>query len=505
MKKHLLLFIIFTQLIYAQENFEVEKLASRIRLSGEFINMHNEPNIGFLGHGYEVFGLLPKYKSLYFGVNSYSALTGIRSGFIVFGVSAGVQKQLYKNWLSYDVGLYLGGGGGSGAPDGGGLMVRPHVDLQASITKNISLRTGISAITFPSGAINSLNLNIGAVINANTYLINKKIKEKSTSNLSLFNNLELGASSLNLINFKKGPLRADNPGDPSIISLVGLTLKSYQKNNTYGVLKLGGAFVGGVDGFMMLLSGIGYHLPVNNWFFVNSSALIGGAGGGDVDFGGGLATQLEVGFGVKISDYYFQVNGGNTYAPNGNFKSNHIDISLGKRFKMYKTATDKKNEIVSADQYKKETFNFSIFNRSYISQRLKDKNGRFYDRIFNLIGFELEKKITNNLGIVAATVWAYQGNYGAYAEGWIGLQYGYPISDQLKITTKGLIGAGGGGGIDLGSGMAYQYAIGIEKNINERWSFLANIGQVRPVLDGSFTPILLDVGVKLNLSQLVKK
>ncbi|MGY5351701.1 hypothetical protein ACXGQW_03910 [Wenyingzhuangia sp. IMCC45533] len=505
MRNYYLLLLLLTSLANAQNIFEIEKLPSRVRISGEFINMHNEPDIGFLGHGYEVFGLIPKFKSVYFGVNAYSALTGIRSGFIVFGVSTGIQKSIYKDWFSYDLGLYLGGGGGSGAPDGGGLMIRPHLDFQIDLSKNIALRTGVSGITFPSGAINSFNVNIGAVIKTNTYFVSELNDSQSNySSNSYFSNMELSASSLNLFNFRKGPLRPDNTGNPSVISLVGLTLKTHQKKSVFGVLKLGGAFTGGVDGFMMLLSGLGYQVPITHWLYLNASALAGGAGGGDVDFGGGLATQIQAGLAFKLKDYYLEVSGGNTYAPNGNFKSNHLDVSLGKTFKMYRNSSSNLKEVVVADEFKEEGFNFSVFNRSYFLDDLElDKNDRNYDAIFNLIGFELSKKVYKKTSLLAATVWAYQGSYGAYAEGWLGLKQTFFSKNNMGLNAKIWIGAGGGGGINLGSGLAYQYSFGIDKKINQRWSLIANAGQVRPVLNGNFTPILLDIGVKLNIHQLV--
>lgn len=510
MKYNILLVFLYSSFLFAQKEskgFEIEKFPSRIRLSGEVINMSQEPDIGFLGHGYEVFGLLPKYKNVYFGVNSYAALTGIRSGFIVFGVSGGIQKRWYKDWLSYDTGLYLGGGGGNGAADGGGLIVRPHFDVQASVFKNIALRAGVSAITFPSGAIDSFHVSVGVVVHTDTYLINKIIAQsRTTENTNLlFNHLAVSASSMNLFNFKKGPIRPGNPNDPSSISLVGVTLKTHQKKSVYGLVKLGGAFTGGVDGFMMLLSGIGYQKNITRWLYLTSGALIGGAGGGDVDFGGGLATQIEAGLGVNYKDYYVQVNGGNTYAPNGNFQSNHLDVSLGKRFDLYKSTKEVAKEVVVSEKIEKEGFNFSVFNRTYIPNQDKDKNGRVYDTAFNLIGFEIAKELTTKTSVVAATVWAYQGSYGAYAEGWLGLNREVFKVNQWRFSVKGLLGAGGGGGINLGSGLAYQYNVNVHKKMNSRWSFIASVGQVRPVKDGNFTPVLVDVGVKLNISQLVKK
>lgn len=506
MRKILIVLLLSSLMGFSQEKYQVEKLSSRIRFSGDLIHMPNEPNIGFLGHGYEVFGLLPHQKNIYFGVNSYSALTGIRSGFIVFGVSGGMQRPLVKDWLSYDLGLFLGGGGGSGAPDGGGLMVRPHLDLQADIHKKVSLRAGVAVITFPTGAINSFNFTVGAAINADTYLANTVDTVKKGSTASVFNHIEISALSSNLFNYKKGPLKSDvdvNKNAPTI-SLLGATVKSGFDHHFYGMLKLGGGFIGEVDGFMMLLSGIGYQLPITKWLSVDARGLVGGAGGGNVQFGGGFATQIEAGLGFNFSDYLLSVNMGNTYAPNGNFESNHLDISIGKRFKFYKNLKNNSVSLVEKDDLKKEDFTFSTFNRAYFSGNKKDKSGRIYDTVFNSLGFELERKLNENISIVGATIWAYQGNYGAYAEGWFGLQYYYHLNSTWRATAKGLFGAGGGGDINLGGGMIYQYTIGVEKEINKRWSFVANTGQVRAV-DGNFTPFLLDVGVKLNISQLVKK
>lgn len=505
MKKILGILLFCSFLSFSQEKFQVEKLPSRIRLSAEIVGMHGEPNIGFVGHGYEMFGLISNAPKWYFGVNSYSALTGIRSGLFVFGITAGIQKPIVKDWLFYDAGLFLGGGGGSGAPDGGGLMVRPHLDLEAFVTKKISLRAGLSLVDFPSGAINSFNFNVGATINTDAYIANSINTTKTGSATAFFNTVEISGLSMNLLNYKKGPLKSDVMVDKSApsISLLGAMIKTGYHNNFYGILKLGGAFIGEVDGFMMLLSGVGYEIPLTSWFSFDVKGLVGGAGGGNVQFGGGFATQIEVGTGFHFSDYLLNVSYGNTYAPNGNFESNHLDISIGKRFKLYKNPKINSIELIESSNLKKENFSFTTYNRAYFSANKKDKNGRDYDKVFNSVGFELEKRLNNTFSLVGATVWAYQGSYGAYAEGWLGLQYYYPITSSWSATAKGLLGAGGGGGIDLGSGMLYQYTLGLEKQINNRWSFILNAGQVRAV-DGNFTPVLVDAGIKLNISQLVK-
>ncbi|MDB4297232.1 hypothetical protein N9901_00610 [Flavobacteriaceae bacterium] len=496
--------LLFSQFVFSQNSYEITKLLSRIRFSGEEITMENEPNMGFIGHGYEIFGLYTPNPNLYFGLTSYSALTGIRSGFFVFGVSSGVSKVISTTPFTYDLGFFLGGGGGSGAPDGGGLMLRPHVNLSYALNKNLSIGVGGSYITFPSGEINSYNVNIGAQINTNTFLANKINKISGTVTDYDLSNIEINMLSLNLFNFKKGPLKNNNEEfNDARISLLGASFKKKNNdNNFYGLLKLGGAFVGGVDGFMMLLTGVGYNLPMNDNLNLNTNLLLGGAGGGNVQFGGGFAAQLEGGVTYQYNNYLFGLNYGKTYAPNGDFESNHLDISLGKKFSLYSNSKSKGLSSLSSEDFKMEEIGFSVMNRLYVMPKATAKNGNAYQDFFNSLVFEIDKKISENISLLGSTVWAYQGEYGAYAEGWLGLSYLLYKNKNYKMSFRALFGAGGGGDIDLGSGMIYQYGLSLEKKLDNRWSLITNLGQVRPVVNGNFTPVLIDLGFKINISQL---
>ena len=45
----------------------------------------------------------------------------------------------------------------------------------------------------------------------------------------------------------------------------------------------------------------------------------------------------------------------------------------------------------------------------------------------NSISIDLSKNLKYNFDIIGSIFWEYQGSYGAYAEGWIGLQYSLPV------------------------------------------------------------------------------
>ena len=514
MRKNRILFLFFIHSLLgiAQKNqtFEIYRYPSRFRISAEELQMNgSEPNIAFVGHGYEIFGLSSKSPNTYFGVNSFSALTGIRSGFFVFGVTGGYQHQLFSDKFHYDLGFFIGGGGGSGTPDGGGLMLRPHIDLSYHISPKIALRTGMSYIRFPTGTIDSFNINLGLTFETNTYIAEQTtLQIKETQKNYNYQPVELNVLSSNLLKFSKGPLKNSDTTSKNnqLISLLGATIKIHRKNNFYGLIKLGGAFIGEVDGFAMLLSGIGYQLSLTDWLNMNTQASIGGAGGGNVAFGGGLAAQLDIGIGIKIKKYLFNINYGKTYAPNGNYQSNHLDVSIGKQFHLF-NGSKEKHTIVTGKNLALEKFTFSLANRTYLLPNAIGKFGVPYQDAFSLINFELEKKMGARISALMTTNWAYLGDYGAYAEGWVGMQYTpfYHSEKKWNLSLRALLGAGGGGGLDLGSGMIYQYGITLEKKIHKRWSFVTGIGQVRPVFDGNFTPAFLDIGLKLNLNHLIKK
>lgn len=510
MKKVYIILFLFSQIIQSQSDFSVEKFKSRFRLSGESMNMDGEPNIGMMGIGYDVFGLIKKYPNIYLGANSYSAMSGDRAGVFSFGVSAGYKKTIIKNSLFADFSVFVGGGGGGGAPDGGGLIIRPSFELEKRVNDKLSLRAGISRIDFPSGTISSTHVNFGLVLNGAIYFANEEsvTPAKFVANGSS-NKIRASFVNTTYSSFQGAVVEPNNttyiPG--TTIRLIGAEVDKFLSPNFYASVEFNGAVTGGIDGYMSYFLGGGFYYPFwNDRFFYDLRILAGSSGGGGVASGGGASFQFETGFGVKLlKSYELKILGGKTIAPWGTFEVNHFDIVLGKNFEIYKNEKLKfaKKAKVDSGEYRFQEIGFSTFNRTYIPPRIKDKKGNYYDKFFNLIGFELSVKINNYLSLIGSTIWAYQGSYGAYGEGWLGLSNNYQISDNWQLLLNGMVGAAGGGDINLGSGLLFQYSVGAEKVINDRLSFMMNVGQVRP-LEGNFTPVHIDLGIKLKINKLIK-
>lgn len=512
MKKLFLILLVLTELLYAQDTFQLEKYTSRYRLTGDNILMKEEPNIGVVGIGVDVFGLIKSKPSVYLGVNSYSALSGERSGIFSFGIAGGQKIAIDKNssW-SLDYGMFVGGGGGGNAADGGGLIIRPHLEIEKTINKTLSLRAGVAHVNFVTGAIKSTNANFGLSLNSDVFLANQTKEKDSIVNISNFLTRNLRFSLVgtsyqtfmgNLVNSHHNPTYIE--GNP--VRLIGASFEKLISNHTFVLVELNGAVKGGVDGYMSYFLGLGRDVYLyKDKLYLEGRLLAGPSGGGGVSLGGGASFQAEAGLGVKISDHYdIKLLGGKTIGPWGTMNVNHFDIHLSKKFETFGgTQQNLSSQNIQLPNFKLDPLNINVFNRVYFPPKAKGKFGVPYDSFFNLLGFEIEKELNKHLSVLGATIWAYQGSYGAYGEGWIGSKLKQSFYNINAVNVKLIVGAAGGGGLDMGSGLLFQYGLGYEKELNKNFTFLANVGQVKP-LEGNFTPIFVDMGVKLNISQLVK-
>lgn len=502
MKKLIAIILLQWQISYCQ-NVEFVESKINYKFSFESLKVKNDANLGFVGISADLF-IFEKVPNLYTSIGSYSAITGNRPGLITLGMGLGYVQKINKTPLSIDAGIFIGGGGG--APDGGGLITRGNLNLMYNF-KNTSIFLGYSRLDFPTGDLNGNNINFGITFNSLFhfgYETNKNNDELFTPKMMDSKN-RFTILGMRYVNHRKGPFELPNQTKPNNIQLIGLQFDRFITNNIYGTVKVNGAVTGGIDGYMNLLVGLGYEQNlIQNKVFLDGQILAGPSGGGAVDTGGGATLQGSIGLRTNIGkEFQFKLAYGQSYAPAGNFKSDYVEIGLSKKFDFI---NPEKNEnqiftVTNSDAIHK--FGFEIINRTYFSPNKLDKNNIPYDKNFNLIGFKFTKNLKYNFDIIGSTFWAYQGSYGAYAEGWLGLQYSVPVKDYFKIMPEISFGTAGGGGIDLGSGLVYQYSLGISKDINKRFGFSINTGKMSGI-NGNFSPILLDLSLRYNFIQITK-
>ncbi len=137
-------------------NYAQQSVASMVKFSLESVKMSSNERMGLLGGNY----LLEVQQDLFLGPAVYSSVTGKRGGLYVGGIEASLRKTVSPS-LSIEPGMYIGGGGGGSAGVGGGLMLRPHLDLMLR-NKGLSFGLSISQVRFPSGHITSNQVGLVA-------------------------------------------------------------------------------------------------------------------------------------------------------------------------------------------------------------------------------------------------------------------------------------------------------------------------------------------------------
>jgi len=504
----LLLLLVGTLSAQDTQNTEFKVHKVDYKLSYEILGMKGEPDLGMAGIGADLF-IFEKVPNLYLTLNSYSAVTGERPGLISFGAGLGYVQPLFNSPLAIDAGIFLGGGGGAGAPDGGGLITREHINLSYHL-KNFSLFGGYSRLDFPTGDMGGNNFNFGVSLSSvfeTAYPVSGNDGELITDaelKKSRFRFTLLGSRYLHFFN---GPFTSSfvTGSQNKNIQLVGIGIDKFIDDKFYVALKLSGAVTGGIDGYMSYLIGLGFEQPLwTRKLTLDMQALGGPSGGGGIASGGGATLQGTLGLRAHLGNQYeFKAALGQTWAPEGNFNGTFLELGLSRNFNFISPERDLDKPYGLKPDEKLHGFGFGILNRTYFSPAGTDKSGNKYDELFNLIGFKVSKKLNKHFTALGSTYWAYQGSYGAYAEGWLGMQYNSPFAATWDVHTQFMGGAAGGGGIDLGSGLAFHYGLGLSKTIGNNWLLSLDAGKMQGIR-GKFKPYYLDFGIGYRFFQVEK-
>src|SRR5690554_3402749 len=440
-----------TPLVIGQENDHSEinliKQPLRYRFSYELLKMSSEPDLGMLGMGVDFF-IIDKLPNLYLTINSYSAIVGRRPGLITFGTGVGYLQPLFQSPFSLDAGLFVGGGGGGGAQDGGGLISQGHLNLSYKM-KYLSVTGGYSRLDFPNGAMGSNNFNVGLTFSSNFRTArrsaHKSMTDDSVNQLDKRSTFRVQVTGQNYIIFAGNPtFQSKIQSKEGEISLIGIEMDHFFHKKWYAALKLHGAVAGGIDGYMSYLVGLGFEQELGTERLTFDTQLLAGpSGGGNVASGGGGIVQGSVGIRARLGNAFgIKAAIGQTITPGGQFNGTFLELGLSQNFQFLSTTGEHLKtayRLKAGDRLVE--FEFELVNRTYYSSpELVDKNGRPYDRAFNLLGFLISKKIHHNFDILGASNWAYQGSYGAYAEGLLGLGYQYEWTPSWKFRAQVLGG-----------------------------------------------------------------
>ena len=161
---------ILLSLFSINTNADIEVIDNHFRTTYEEIEISDTEKMGLLGSSFLFNKKINTIFELYSGLGIYSSVSGDRGGFFTGGLELGVNTQL-AGW-QLDTGIFIGGGGGASAPQGGGLMLRPHIGLLYDL-QLFKIGVNYNYVKFPNGNISSKHWGLQLDIPFQVATVNK--------------------------------------------------------------------------------------------------------------------------------------------------------------------------------------------------------------------------------------------------------------------------------------------------------------------------------------------
>lgn len=467
------------------------------------------PPMGLLGLDY----LAQVTPHLYTGIGGYGALTGTQGGLFTVGVEADWRQPLFSHWLG-DVGLFVGGGGGKASLTGGGLMLRPHAGI-AYQWPWASLGVFYSVIDFPSGEIHSQQVGINLDLPmtffywpAQDELLGESIQlstlAKKMAQPIFFQRNDFGLL-VQAYDQQAGTKNIAGEVQDETMGLVGAELDHYFSTPTFWWLKMSGAFYGIHNGYMDVLGGLGYRIPLGASWALLPQLGLGAGGGGMVETGGGFLVNglmsvmwdLCPTIGLKVSSGYL-------WAPDGYLRAVPVTASLVFHLDMAMATLNPTTSVLSNRLLKRQGWRIQAFNQSYFRpQRALNPNTSSVE----LIGIQIDQLFNSWFFMAYQATGAYSGyQIGGYATGMIGpgLQTTLKTGRPWQLFTTLLLGAGGGGGLAIQEGALIEPLVGIRYALSDAWHVEFSGGELLAFQGGLNTPVV-NVGLSARFDALLSQ
>ena len=434
--------------------------------------------------------LLTKSKNFYrlaYGLEIQEALMGQFGGFYVFGLTSDIDFSLNNSPVLLNLNGFIGGGGGSGAPDGSGLAYRYAIGLKGHLSRNLNLLARYSTYDLPTGDIAGSQIQFGFSYGFksifNSEFNNTRIAKQYVSIQSLFVDLDTNDSERLDENYRS--------------KFISVEYASYITRNLEGLIRLQAAISSQIDGFMGYYSGLSYTAFKHKNFALKFSSLIGSCGGGAMNTSGGFAYLLESGIDLNFSNKTISLSRGHNASYRGRFSANYLQLGLKYHYESNIRLLASGKKVDSSANFKQNYIGVKTGIQVHQSLNALDRNSLMYEKM-TLMYFGITHQILNKIQILGETRWAMGGNYGAYAEGIIG--FSTPIINFNKFTMTAPIQMviAGGGGVDVGKGIGLQFNLSVDYHFAKTSSLSFSVGKLN-FINGNYAPISFNINFKQNL------
>jgi hypothetical protein len=437
----------------------------RLRLPG------GEP-MGLLGASY-VMELLPDW---WFGPALYGAATGQRGGLFTWGAEGQRRWGLAGRWQVV-AGLYAGGGGGAGAPVGGGLMLRPHVDLMRDFG---TWSAGISAsqVRFPSGAIDSAQWGLLLRVHDKFAFATPDHEGQSVAFAGVGG---LGADRVDVVAGRY----VSGTGSGKSLDYVGMRLERQINRVLSATVAAAGAAKGGADGYAEMMAGAAALWPVgDDAIRFGARAAVGLGGGGAVPTGGGpiakVALSGRLQFNPQVS---LELEAGQARAFNGDFNSRYAQLSVGMALA--------DAPIGSGTAVARKTLHdmeWALSLQRYSRAQRRDGGVQ----ALSAMGLKFRRSLSEHVYLSGQAYSAITGGAGAYSAGLLGLGATTRFDKNLgwSVGAEALVGAAGGGGVSSRGGAIAQPMAWVGRDLGRHTRIKVGAGYVKSLRGELSSPVL---------------
>jgi len=461
-------------------------LKNNLLFSIDRIDVVEGEKMGLLGGSY----LFPIGAGFKTGLGVYGAVEGDRGGFFTGGLQLTWEKSLFSDYF-FSVQAFGGGGGGGAAPQGGGLMYRTSTELGKKIN-NSRIAAGFSYINFPNGEIESSqftlsfskdidNLHLSGYSPSSKFNQWREVLERQFTAVPQTFSLQFLSYYPDTQNRGRSGKVLDERMD-----VIGIRWSKKLNESYWFEFETGGAFSGGIDGFAEVLSGVSYRSPVIPWLAANSGFLVGAAGGGDVDTGGGAIVRVYTGFDLIMGERW-QINNqfGFNRAVDGDFTTPYTSFNLAYSFSSFYPMNSDISVYDGSEIYWRQLRIRSGVQTYFSMPQESRKSVNVSPVNVDLTSLKLDAFVNRWLFLTGHALGAATGGAGGYAVGLVGPGFQFSRYASWEF----LVGAAGGGGLDVGAGKILQTMFNVELPINSALGVEASIGHIEAVGGGLSGPV----------------
>lgn len=470
-------------------------------LSHETWTLPGQERMGMVG-GRVLMDLGPHWKA---GVASYGAVEGQRGGFITLGVEAQTRWPLSER-QDLTGSLFVGGGGGRDGRTlaGGGLMVRTALGVEHRLGAGHRIGLGLSHVDFPNGSIRSTQPYLSYAYDFPSLIwggwpalptggtpepgLALPLREQEFAVAARSYRIAAGA-------MQDNGLKAQHPR----MQLLGAEWLSYLDERWFFKLQADGASGGQSAGYMQILLGGGYRLPVSAGQALKLHASLGPAGGGAVDTGGGLLTDLGIGWQVRLRPRQsLELSLSDVRAPGQSFHARSLGLKLVHHLEQPRS----EGSPLSAGMLSgldTERLRLRLVQQTYRGAGA-DWRCCFANLPVDNLGLQLDYLLSpaeqpRQWFLTGQGIAAYRGEAGAYMTGLVGGGVRQQLAPRWHAEAEALLGAAGGGGLRTGGGLVAQGNVGLSYQLTPQLGVMLSAGHMQALHDRFKARVL---GLSLN-------